>query len=217
MTRNTSFFVGVTALLAVGYPACADEPDDWDGWNGYARAQARLAHIQQRRATYLPRRYQTANAFDVAMGPGMRTGAAWLIRSKNGIQGRIMSNVSTFADPYTLWIVIFNDPSACDGPCDGTDLANPAVGGSVANHGSYEHTKLYGQSHRSRSRVDPALAAFVARRQTLRAGPLYGLLGGALGRSDFAAARRVNVAPRQAARPPNVGRAKSRVSARQRR
>lgn len=133
MTRNTSFFVGVTALLAVGYPACADEPDDWDGWNGYAHAQARLAQIQQRRATYLPRRYQTANAFDAAMGPGMRTGAAWLIRSKNGIQGRIMSNVSTYADPYTLWIVIFNEPSACDGPCDGTDLANPAVGGSVFN------------------------------------------------------------------------------------
>ena len=34
-------------------------------------------------------------------------------------------------EALTLWWVVFNNPEACDGPCDGTDLGNPAVEPSV--------------------------------------------------------------------------------------
>ena len=106
-------------------------PASANNWHGYHHAQARLAEKLQKRASYLPRRYQTANAFDPASGN--RQGAAWIVRSKNGFEGRIMSNVPTAGDPYTLWVVIFNNPSACDGPCDDPDIANPEVGASIFN------------------------------------------------------------------------------------
>ena len=78
-------------------------------------------------------RYQTANVVDVTGNLAPYTGAAWLIRNRNGIEGRIMTKVTTAGDPYTLWVVIFNNPWACDGACDGTDLGNPLVKGSVFN------------------------------------------------------------------------------------
>lgn len=34
-------------------------------------------------------------------------------------------------EALTLWWVVFNNPEACDGACDGTDLGNPAVEPSV--------------------------------------------------------------------------------------
>ena len=80
-----------------------------------------------------PLRYQTANVFDTAVGPGRRLGASWLIRSRNHIRGRIMTNVPTAGDAYTLWAIVFNNPSACDGPCNDPDIANPKVRASVYN------------------------------------------------------------------------------------
>lgn len=45
-----------------------------------------------------------------------------------------MTNVPTAGDPYTLWFVVFNNPSASglDG-CNGADIPNLAVGGSASN------------------------------------------------------------------------------------
>ena len=83
------------------------------------------------RDTYLPRRYQTANVID-AIG-GFYKGAAWLIRSKNGLEGRIMTNVPTSGDAYTLWVIVFNNPEECEGPCDDPDVENPATQASVFN------------------------------------------------------------------------------------
>lgn len=79
------------------------------------------------------RRYQTSNVIDVSGAGQPYPGAAWLIRSEDGIQGRIMTNVSTAGDPYTLWVVIFNNPAACIDGCDASDLAIAEVGGSVFN------------------------------------------------------------------------------------
>lgn len=115
----------LTGLALSSLPALADQS------HGSGAGKARLATKLERQATYLPRRYQTANVFDAAAGPGLRKGAAWLIRSRNGLQGRIMSNVPTAGDPYTLWIVVFNNPAACEGPCDDPDIANPRVRASV--------------------------------------------------------------------------------------
>lgn len=76
-------------------------------------------------------RYQTSNVLDISGANKGYTGAAWLMRTEDGIRGRIMSNVSTAGDPYTLWVVVFNNPAACVDGCDGSDLANAEVGGSV--------------------------------------------------------------------------------------
>lgn len=94
----------------------------------------RLAEQVQSALTYLPTRYQTANVFDPTVGPSVYQGAAWLKRSKNGIQGRIMANVPTAGDPYTLWVVVFNKPQYCAAmPCAPSDIANEAVHASVFN------------------------------------------------------------------------------------
>lgn len=93
-----------------------------------------LANQLQLAATYQSSRFQTANVFSPATGPGVRQGAAWLMRSKNGLRGRIMVNVPTAGDPYSLWIAVFANPSACaTSPCSSTDIANPDVLGSVFN------------------------------------------------------------------------------------
>lgn len=80
------------------------------------------------------RRYQTANVF-VAGDPARRLGAAWLIRSRNHIRGRIMTNVPSAGDAYTLWAVVFNNPTKCASElgCNDGDIANPAVRASVYN------------------------------------------------------------------------------------
>lgn len=118
----------VFGLLGITPPASAEH------WGGYERIQQRLAKIQEERSTYLPRKFQTANVFDYVAGPGLRKGAAWMVRSRNTVKGRIMSNVPTAGDPYTLWVVLFNNPGACaTDVCGEADLANPDTRFSVFN------------------------------------------------------------------------------------
>jgi hypothetical protein len=75
----------------------------------------------------------TFQATDVFSADGLMsmTGAAWLIRSKNGFRGRIMSQVSDPGHAYTVWLVIFNNPGACVNGCNDEDLGNSAVQGAV--------------------------------------------------------------------------------------
>ena len=69
---------------------------------------------------------------DPAVGPNPQ-GAAWLIRSRHKLSGRVMVNVATAGDPYTVWWVIFNNPEKCIytpcgvGPNPGDDFNNPAI------------------------------------------------------------------------------------------
>lgn len=90
-----------------------------------------LAEPLQWRSTFLPRRFQTANAFDTTAGPDLRQGAAWLIQSSHGIPGRMMTNVGTAGDPYTFLIAIFDNAAACEDGCDENYLGNPHIRGSV--------------------------------------------------------------------------------------
>ncbi len=80
-------------------------------------------------------RYQTSNVMDASGAEKGYVGAAWLMRTEDGVRGRIMTKVSTAGDPYTLWIVVFNNPDACEGPCNGPDIGIAEVGGSVYNGG----------------------------------------------------------------------------------
>jgi len=79
------------------------------------------------------RRYQTSDVIDVTGAGTFYQGASWLIRSEDEIEGRIMTKVTTAGDAYTLWIIVFNDPSECEGGCGEDDLGNPEVGASVFN------------------------------------------------------------------------------------
>ena len=116
----------VTAAAAL-LAACAASP-------AVAQDQAAIAEQNQATMTYLRARHQTANVFDAAAGPGVRLGAAWLVRTRNEIRGRYMAYVPTAGDPYTLWMVVFNSPSECaTSPCSSADIANPAVRASVFN------------------------------------------------------------------------------------
>ena len=76
--------------------------------------------------------YQKADVTDLDFVNGPTNyGAAWLIRSEDEIEGRIMSRVDFAGYPYTLWLVIFNNTAACNdgngGRCGPGDLGNPAV------------------------------------------------------------------------------------------
>lgn len=74
--------------------------------------------------------FQAADALS-ADGQFSKTGAAWLVRSKNRVHGRIMSQVADSGYAYTVWFVIFNNPEACVDGCNDEDLGNPAVQGAV--------------------------------------------------------------------------------------
>lgn len=80
-------------------------------------------------------RFQTSDVINVTGSGSFYQGAAWLIRSEEEVEGRIMTKVSTAGEPYTLWAVVFNNPSACaeypEKPCTESDLETPEVGASV--------------------------------------------------------------------------------------
>ena len=77
-------------------------------------------------------RFQTSDVIDVTGAGTYYQGAAWLIRSDEEIEGRIMTKVSTAGDAYTLWGVVFNNPDNCaTSPCSAADIANLDVGASV--------------------------------------------------------------------------------------
>ena len=58
-------------------------------------------------------------------------GAAWLKRSKDRFDGRIMTTVDTAGIPYTVWWVVFNNPAGCITECGPADLM--ADGGAAAD------------------------------------------------------------------------------------
>jgi len=122
--------MGITLIVI---PASAGQKSFVQNYD-YSRVRAWYAESLEWRSTYLPRRYQTANVFDPGADPGVRLGAAWIIRSRHGIQGRIMTNVPLAGDSQTLWLVVFNNAGACAAiPCAASDIGNPAVGASVFN------------------------------------------------------------------------------------
>lgn len=99
----------------------------------HKKARAISAKVLEKRLTYLPRVYQKADVLGI---PNFENqGAATLIRSRNGISGRMMTNVATAGDPYTLWVVVINNPRACATPfeCGLPDLENPATRTSAYN------------------------------------------------------------------------------------
>ena len=110
LRKSASVLALVTVLLPISAPALADR-----------------AHSQ--------RVFQAADVIEFfgadPVPPLAFTGAAWLKRSKNAVQGRVMTKVANAGRPHTVWWVIFNNPGACEKGCNGPDLGNPAVRGAV--------------------------------------------------------------------------------------
>lgn len=57
------------------------------------------------------------------------TGRSVVVRTQRGVLALLRTSDLVAGDAYTVWAVIFNNPDACDGPCDASDLANPDVAG----------------------------------------------------------------------------------------
>jgi hypothetical protein len=76
-----------------------------------------------------PRVFQTSPVWDGASGEEI--GAAWLKRSKDRVDGRIMTTVDTAGAPHSVWWVIFNNPAGCTGDCGPDDLDPPGFGAAA--------------------------------------------------------------------------------------
>lgn len=88
-------------------------------------------------SAFADRVFQTA---PMLVGPGSNAmgeqGAAWLRRSEDRVDGRIMVQVDNANMPYTIWMIVFNNPENCaQSPCGAGDLVFnlDGVGGAVFN------------------------------------------------------------------------------------
>lgn len=73
---------------------------------------------------------------------GAVVGSSWLVRGPNGISFRLATTGLEPGYAYTLWVVVFNNPSACTAPtpfslCSDPDVGDPATMPDV----------LYGTGH----------------------------------------------------------------------
>ena len=74
-----------------------------------------------------PQTFQSTNMADVSNGQPFTAakGAAFLVRSKSGLEARLMLADLVAGNAHTIWWMIFNNPSACSThPCTpGVDFA----------------------------------------------------------------------------------------------
>jgi len=104
-----------------------------------------LVLIMLSTAVFADRVFQTS---EMLTGPNSNKpilspqGAAWLRRSPDRVDGRVMVKVDQANTAYSIWFIAFNNPGACAGasleppePCGVGDLLfnKDAVGGAVFN------------------------------------------------------------------------------------
>lgn len=76
--------------------------------------------------------HSSSNVYVIADLPALNSaGTSNLIRTKAGVSFNVQTSGLTAGYAYTLWMIVFNNPDACTGLCDGSDLGNPAVNGDV--------------------------------------------------------------------------------------
>ena len=73
-----------------------------------------------------PRDFQTSPVWNGVTGDEI--GAAWLKRSKNRVDSRIMTTVDFPGIAYTAWWVVFNNPDGCVDGCGPDDVGNASFG-----------------------------------------------------------------------------------------
>ena len=62
--------------------------------------------------------------------PSSVIGHSELLRSHRGVTAFLETRGLERGHTYTVWAVIFNNPDACEGLCDSSDLASPDVDGA---------------------------------------------------------------------------------------
>lgn len=76
--------------------------------------------------------YQTVNFFQAGNPMNLLGGGATLYRSKQRLTMRVATSGLDMNAAYTVWWVVFNNPSACSPPgCGMDDLANPDARAAV--------------------------------------------------------------------------------------
>lgn len=116
----------IVALL-VGTPALANG----NHGHGKQRLAERIDHV----LTHVPRTFQFTNIRNIASSPTVAgEGGAFLVRSKHGVQARLMIGDLMPGHAFTTWFVFFNRPGSCaSNPCADTDLA---TSGGAVHYGS---------------------------------------------------------------------------------
>jgi len=74
-----------------------------------------------------PRVFQTSPVLPAADGI-MAEGAAWLKRSRNRVDGRVMAKVHSANKAYSIWWVVFNNRKGCGESCGPEDVFTPDGG-----------------------------------------------------------------------------------------
>jgi hypothetical protein len=73
-----------------------------------------------------PATYQTADIHTFPDGVGLTGGAGTLTRTKRSVTARLYASGLDMEAAYTVWWVVWNDPSECAGtPCGLGDLGGP--------------------------------------------------------------------------------------------
>ncbi len=72
-------------------------------------------------------------------------GSSWISRNERGVTVFVAPAEIPAGHGISLWWGIYNNPSACDGDCDGADLANPAVEADIV----YGRSFVTGTEHPS--------------------------------------------------------------------
>ena len=75
--------------------------------------------------------FRDSNNVDIPVDDQEDTGTGTLVRTGSGVSANLHTT-DLPAGAYTVWWIIFNNPGECATDCNGSDLGNPDVGGSVA-------------------------------------------------------------------------------------
>lgn len=117
----------IAPLLAVAFVAgCTDSPTEVDDVSA-AAATAKPASFVATSSVVA-----ATPPFGGAIIPGA---VAELKRSPNGVSFKLKTNGLIAGDAYTLWVAVFNNPSACNTPyaCNPGDEGNMAAGPDLFN------------------------------------------------------------------------------------
>jgi hypothetical protein len=110
-------------------------------------AMAKGSQHEDDRGVGAPQTFQAVDMADISKGAPFSPaqGAAFLVRSKNTLQARVMLADLVAGDAYTVWWFVFNNPSACSthpctpgpdfGPGDAAVFFGTGVIGAAGNTG----------------------------------------------------------------------------------
>lgn len=120
--------IGILTLAAITVAACDGSITDPPSESLPEAAAAVGGAVVTQQTTMIP---------DLQGGATTFSGTAILERNANGLSLYAQSGDFIPGDAYTIWVVAYENPSACVGGCDPSDLDRTAVQGTVSNFGGF--------------------------------------------------------------------------------